>query len=66
MRVKIYQLIQKIVEVGTEAGYNRAHKHTDTPDAELIKYHIQEYIMNGFDENFTFGFDENFTFDLEE
>ena len=58
MKVKIYQLVQKIVEVGAEAGYSRAHKHTDTPDADLIKYHIQEYIMYGFHENFTFDSEE--------
>jgi len=58
MRVKIYQLIEQIVEVGAEAGYNRAHKHTDTPNAETIKQCIHEYIMNGFDEHFEFDLEE--------
>jgi len=58
MRVKIYQLIEQIVEVGAEAGYNRAHKHTDTPNAETIKQCIQEYIMDGFHEHFEFDLEE--------
>jgi hypothetical protein len=54
MKVKMYKLIQEIVESGVNAGYNRAHKHTDTPIAETIKHCIEEYIMNGFDEAFEF------------
>ena len=55
MRIKIYQLIERIVEEGTQAGYNRAHKHTDTPTEETIKQCIHQYIMYGFDEYFEFG-----------
>jgi hypothetical protein len=58
MKVKIYQLIERIVEEGIEAGYERAHKHTDTPNAETIKQCVQEYIMNGFDEHFEFDLEE--------
>jgi len=58
MRVKIYQLIEQIVEVGAEAGYNRAHKHTDTPNAETIKQCTQQYIMDGFHEHFEFDLEE--------
>ena len=54
MKVKMYKLIQEIVESGVDAGYNRAHKHTDIPIEETIKHCIEEYIMNGFDEHFTF------------
>jgi len=54
MKVKIYKLIEQIVEQGTDAGWNRAHKHTDTPDTYTIKNCIAEYIMNGFDETFEF------------
>jgi hypothetical protein len=55
MRLKIYQLIERIVEEGAEAGYNRAHKHTDSPNEETIKQCIHQYIMNGFDEYFEFA-----------
>ena len=58
MKVKIYQLIERIVEQGTEAGYNRAHKHTDTPDEATIKQCIEQYIMNGFDDAFLFDSEE--------
>ena len=55
MRLKTYQLIDRIVEEGAEAGYNRAHKHTDSPNEETIKQCIHQYIMNGFDEYFDFS-----------
>ena len=55
MRIKIYPLIERIVEEGTESGYNRAHKHTDTPNEATIKQCIEQYIMNGFDEYFEFN-----------
>tara|TARA_R110001632_G_scaffold118610_1_gene231048 strand:+ start:293 stop:472 length:180 start_codon:yes stop_codon:yes gene_type:complete len=58
MRLKTYQLIERIVEEGTEAGYNRAHKHTDTPIEETIKHCIEQYIMQGFDEYFEFDREE--------
>ena len=58
MRIKIYQLIEQIVQTGTEAGYDRAHKHTDTPNEATIKQCIEQYIMQGFDEYFEFAEEE--------
>lgn len=58
MKVKIYPLIERLVEEGIEAGWNRAHKHTDTPIEETIKHCIEQYIMNGFDEAFEFDQEE--------
>jgi len=58
MKVKMYKLIQEIVESGIDAGYLRAHKHTDTPIEETIKHCIEQYIMQGFDEHFTFEHEE--------
>ena len=54
MRIKMYTLIERIVEEGIDAGWNRAHKHTDTPAEETIKSCIDEYILYGFDEVFEF------------
>ncbi len=58
MKVKMYQLIERIVEEGVDAGWNRAHKHTDTPIENTIKACMEEYIMNGFDETFKFEQEE--------
>ena len=58
MKVRMYKLIQEIVESGIDAGYTRAHKHTDTPIEETIKHCIEQYIMNGFDETFEFEHEE--------
>jgi len=54
MKIKMYPLIERIVEEGIDAGWNRAHKHTDNPIEETVKSCIEEYIMNGFDEYFDF------------
>ena len=58
MKVKMYPLIERIVEEGIEAGWNRAHKHTDAPIEETIKSCIEEYILHGFDEVFKFDQEE--------
>tara|TARA_R110000772_G_scaffold2460_2_gene8870 strand:- start:2416 stop:2583 length:168 start_codon:yes stop_codon:yes gene_type:complete len=50
----MYPLIECIVEAGIDAGWDRAHKHTDEPYGDAIKEHIHRYIMNGFDETFEF------------
>ena len=55
MKIKMYPLIERIVEEGIESGYNRARKHTDSPDEETVKQCIEQYIMNGFDEYFEFA-----------
>lgn len=60
MKVRMYKLIQQIVDSGTESGYNRAHKHTDTPCDETIKQCIGQHIMQGFDEAFEFDINEEF------
>tara|TARA_R110000737_G_scaffold80509_1_gene112713 strand:+ start:34 stop:210 length:177 start_codon:yes stop_codon:yes gene_type:complete len=58
MKVKIYPLIERLVEQGIDAGWNRAHKHTDTPIEETIKHCIEQYIMQGFDKAFYFDQEE--------
>ena len=58
MRIKIYKLIEELVEQGTNAGWSRAHKHTDYPIEEEIKQCIAQYIMNGFDDYFEFATEE--------
>jgi hypothetical protein len=58
MKIKMYPLIERIVEEGIDAGWNRAHKHTEEPYGDAIKYHIHSYIMQGFDEYFEFNNEE--------
>jgi len=58
MKIKMHPLIERIVEEGIDAGYNRAHKHTDCPIEETIKQCIAQYIMQGFDEYFEFNNEE--------
>ena len=55
MKVKMYPLIERIVDEGIEAGWNRAHKHSEEPYGDAIKDNIQRYIMNSFDETFEFN-----------
>lgn len=50
MKVKMYKLIQEIVESGIESGYKYACKHTENPHPDTIKHCIKQYIMKGFDE----------------
>ena len=40
MKADWYFLIERALEEGIEKGWNRAHKHTDTPDMEIIKSEI--------------------------
>jgi len=54
MRVKMYDLIGEVVEEGIEAGWQYAHKHTDSPTEDTIKHCIEKYIMLGFNETFYF------------
>ena len=55
MQVKVYPIIERLIEEGVEAGWNRAHKHTDSPTEDTIKHCIERYIMLGFDEAFEFN-----------
>ena len=36
MKPKAYQLLERCIEDGLQAGYQRAHKHTDNPAMEDI------------------------------
>ena len=58
MKVRMYPLIERLVEEGIEAGWQDAHKHTDSPIEETIKHCIEHYIMLGFAETFEFDKEE--------
>lgn len=49
-----YKIIQKEVEQQVEYGYNRAHKHSDTPDKDFIIDQIVYAVMLGLSEIINF------------
>jgi hypothetical protein len=40
MKLKAYPLVERALEEGAQAGWNRAHKYTDTPTAEAVRDEI--------------------------
>jgi hypothetical protein len=40
MKVRTYPVLCRAVEEGVAYGWQRAHKHIDTPDAETIEEQI--------------------------
>ena len=54
LKVDTYKVLDECVERGIEAGWNKAHKHTDTPTEKDIKNQIQHYIMLEICEYFNF------------
>lgn len=59
MRVRAYDVLQQAVEAGVNYGWNRAHKHTDTPDAEAIKDAIFNAITSEICDWFDFDEEES-------
>jgi len=47
--------MENAVETGLLMGWNRAHKHTDTPDPGSIREYQYEAIMQEICEAFDFG-----------
>jgi hypothetical protein len=45
-KINLYRLIERAVEDGVAYGWNRAHKHTDTPDPAYVKEQISQAVMN--------------------
>lgn len=54
MRARTYDLLVRAIDAGIDYGWNRAHKHTDTPDEGTIKEQISSAIMNEISEYFSF------------
>lgn len=54
IKVNTYNLLADCVEDGIGFGWQRAFKHTDTPDADLIKEQIYMEVMNKISEHFVF------------
>jgi len=46
MRARTYVVLRAAVEDGVAYGYNRAFKHTDTPDEHDVKEAIVQAVLN--------------------
>jgi hypothetical protein len=54
MTVRAYDVLRRAIDEGVEGGWRRAHKHTDSPDAETIKGQIVTAILNEVSDHFDF------------
>ena len=54
MKAKAYNVVEMAVRAGVEYGYNRAHKHTDSPSEDQIKEAIIKAVMDEICEWFIF------------
>ncbi len=54
MVAKEYNVMEMAVSAGVEYGYNRAHKHTDSPSEDQIKEAIIKAVMDDICEWFVF------------
>jgi hypothetical protein len=46
MKIRAYLVLCRAVEEGVAYGWQRAHKHIDTPDAETIEEQIVTAVLN--------------------
>ena len=46
MKPKLHLVLELAIKNGIDYGWNRAHKHTDTPSEDLIKQEMEEAIWH--------------------
>jgi hypothetical protein len=54
MKPKFLPLLERCIGNGIDLGYNRAHKHTDSPTQQQMGQAIYDAIMNEIFESFDF------------
>lgn len=54
LKVNVYGVLEDCILAGIDGGWNKAHKHTDSPSEEEIKNQIAHYIMLEISEKFIF------------
>ncbi len=52
--MRVYRILSEAVDCGILRGFNRAHKHTDTPSPEAIQEAIHSAVMGEIVEIFNF------------
>ena len=55
MKPRPLPVLEIAIKQGIDWGWARAHKHTDTPDENLIKQEVEEEIWNQLFDWFDFG-----------
>ena len=58
LRVRAYPVLAECIERGVAWGFQRAHKHTDTPSAEDLRAQIEQAVLNEICEAFDFPEDD--------
>lgn len=46
VRVRVFSVIDRAVEEGVARGWNRAHKHTETPGEQAIRDAIAQAVLD--------------------
>lgn len=59
IRANCYDILSRAIEEGVTYGWQRAHKHTDTPSTEQVCEEIKQAVMNAISE--VFFFDDSIT-----
>lgn len=54
MKANTYVIVQDCIERGIRLGWHRAHKHTESPDENIIFDRIENAIMSEISEYFVF------------
>lgn len=61
MKVNEYKVLAMCIEIGVQLGWNRAHKHSDTPEPNYIMSCIEDAVTNELFEYFEFDDDGDAT-----
>ena len=54
MKVRAYEVLRRAVEEGVAYGWQRAHKHTDSPSGDAVQDQIVTAVLSEVSEVFTF------------
>jgi|SanBayMetagenome_1026888.scaffolds.fasta_scaffold30160_2 hypothetical protein len=57
MKVDEYKVLVMCIENGVQVGWNRAHKHSDTPEPHYVQSCIDEAVLHEIFEYFNFDED---------